>query len=337
MNGDIPTPRPDPDSPQTPSVEEIGGAPDVPHLPDEPEMPLDAVLPDAPEPTTPRKTKTKRTGKAPSKPVRWPLYAAIGCLVLPCLCCAAFLCGTVALGASLAAVLNNAKATASGTETVTVDGSAVITLDVTNRVGSITIKAGTSDEVRVEYTKTGYGLTKSAAQKELDNMTVSVEQPEDNHVVVDATVDREKDTFFSLADNVDLTITVPPDVRITVQHNVGEVKISGVTAYQLDITDNTGSITFDGALAEQEGATFRLHTNVGEIKVTLPNDTYAALKAQTNVGSIDVASGFSISDQSGSNTGPGQTWNGTLGSNSEIAAPPLEVGVNTGGITINAR
>ena len=338
MNGDIPTPRPDDsDSAPAPSIEEIGGAPDRPHLPEESAVPLDAVLSGTPDSTAPRKSKTKRTEKTPSKPVRWPLYTAVGCLVVPCLCCAALLCGTVAVGASLAAVLNNAKATISGTETVAVDGGAVVTLEVTNRVGSIAIKAGTTDEVRVEYTKTGYGLTKSAAQKELDNITVTVTQPDDNRVVVDATVDREKNTFFSLADNVDLTITVPPDVRITVQQNVGEVKVTGVSAQQLDITDNTGTISFDGTLAALSGATFRLHTNVGEIKLTLPRDTYAAVKAQANVGSVDVAPDFAISDQSGSKTGAGAVWNGTLGSNAAFDPPPLELGVNTGGITINAQ
>jgi hypothetical protein len=333
MNGDIPTPR------DIPPVEEIGGAPDRLSPAFEPDEPPDLIPVGAPDTGAPRKSKTKRgeADESPRRSVRWPLYAAVGCLVLPCVCCLLFACGAAALGASLAAIIDNAKATAAASETVDVDAKTVVTLDVTNRVGNITIKTGTTDQVRVDYTKTGYGLTKAAAEKELDKMTVTVTQPEANHVVVEAVVDKQKDTLFSLADSIDLTITVPPDVAITVQQKVGNVTIQGVTAYQLDVTGETGEIAFDGKLAAQADASFRFDTNVGAITLTLPRDTYAAVNAHTNVGSVNVAPEFAISNESSSKSGAGATWEGTLGSNSEIDPPPLDIEATTGSITLKVQ
>ena len=298
--------------------EEISGAPD--------EVEYGAPMDEAPR-------------RERSRSSLWPLYVAGGCMALCCLCCFLPICLLAATGAGMAAILSNSEVTRVDTQTLTVDPSTPVTLNVDGTSGSITVRHGGSDsDVIVSSTKRAHGWTKSAAEKELDNITVDIQQPDNgNDITISVNTDRRENSFWFLANQVDLTITVPESVELLLQNNTGSINVSGVQARALDIQTNTGSVTFDGEIQPNPNQTFSIQTNTGSITVNLPASTSVKVDARADVGSVTVGSSFDhITDVNEDHSGVGATWSGTLNDNNEDM-PTLRLHTNTGSVTINAQ
>ncbi|MBN1201694.1 MAG: DUF4097 family beta strand repeat protein [Anaerolineae bacterium] len=283
-------------------------------------------------------TGTPDTGKKKREDVlsgaqrksRAPLYVLIGCLLFPCLCCAAPLCLVIGGGVTLATVFEHSKASASYTETVDVVPGETIILDVDNRVGDIEIRTGAADDqVIVEYTKTAYAFNKGSARDELDKINVDITSSGQT-ITIQVEQDSNEDTFLFRANEVNMTITIPSDAEITVENNVGQITLEGVHARALDLQTNTGSITFEGSL--RQTGDYNIRTNVGDVTLRLPDGTYIEVDAETDVGEVSV-SGFEISNRDEGGSVPGEAWRGTLGDGAE-SAPTLRVRTNVGDITI---
>ncbi len=269
----------------------------------------------------------------------WPLYIAGACMALCCLCCFLPFCLLAATGAGMAAILSNSETTRVATQTLTVDPDMPVTLNVEGTSGSITVRRGDSDsEVIVNSTKRAYGWTKNAAEKELDNITMDVQQPDNgNAITISVNSDRRENNFWFLANQVDLTITVPENVELVLQNNTGDIDISGVRARALNIQSNTGSIIFDGEISPDPNQTFSIQTNTGTITVSLPAKTSAKLDAKSDTSSVTVSSSFDqITDVSENHSGVGASWSGTLNDHNEDL-PTLRLHSNTGAITVNAQ
>jgi DUF4097 and DUF4098 domain-containing protein YvlB len=291
----------------------------------------DEVSYGAPVDETPRRQRSRSS--------LWPLYIAGGCMALCCLCCFLPLCLLAATGAGMAAVLSNSETTRVATQTLTVNPDTPVTLNVDGTSGSITVqRGGKDDEVTVNSTKRAYGLTKSAAEKELDNITLDVKQPNDgNEITISVNTDHRQNSFWFLANQVDLIITVPENVELLLQNNTGSIDISGVKARSLDIQTNTGSVTFDGEIVSNPTQTFNIQTNTGSITVSLPANTSVQVDARADVGSVSVDRGFNaITDVSEDHSGVGATWRGTINDHSEDM-PTLRLHSNTGSVTLNAQ
>jgi hypothetical protein len=289
--------------------------------------------------TTPEPRKAKR---GQSSWARWPLYMVMGCVGLCAVCCVFPFCLLFASGLGLAAILSNSEATQTATETVALDTENPITLYVDATLGSIHVRPGSGDQaVVVTYTKKAYGLTKSRALKELDNIAITITPPDPNTspdvVRIEVDTNKVEDSFWSLANHVELEITVPEDLHIQIDQNVGSIDIEGVTARSLNVHSNTGSITFDGDIGVNSTETFLIETNTGSITVRLPANVDARLEAQTDTGSVSVSGGFDrLSDVSDTRTGAGARWSGLLGEGSE-EPPILQLTTNTGSIDVGTR
>lgn len=273
-------------------------------------------------------------GFAPERrrPRRWPLYVALGCLLFPCICCALPVGVLAAGGVTLAAVFDNSEATLSDVETIPVEGD-LIPLEVNNNVGDITIQPGTDDEVRVEYTKRAYALSKGRAEEELNSIVVDVSQRDDGTVVVSTDQGDDDDNFFFRSNRVDLVISVPENVELRVTNDVGEIEVAnGLNVEELSLRTDVGDVRFSSALVGS--GPYSLIVNVGEIRLTLPANSYLQLDAQTNVGDVSV-SGFTTSDEAQTNE-VGASLNTTLGEG-DGSAPTLTAQVDVGSIRINSR
>lgn len=259
---------------------------------------------------------------------RWPCFVLVGCLISPCVCCALAVCGLAMGVGSIAAVFDHNKVTASHSDTFTVAEDTTLTLEVDNRVGSITVERGNEAQVVVEYKKTAYGFSRSAAQKELDRITVDVDQPTDSRLVVAVDTGRDEDSWFARASSVDLTIRVPEHVTLDLENNVGSIHINGVTVHALSVVNNTGEITFNGELAQ--GVTdppLRLETNVGSLQVRLPRGANLEIDARSDVGSVTVCNDFDhISRNNTTSDSVGGHTQATLGSGGPVMTLQVDVG-----------
>ena len=282
----------------------------------------------------PRKPKMPQTPPR-SRKKRWPMLLLCGCMCGPFLCCVMTICIIAAAGASLAAVFSNNSVTDEDTRTFSVPDDAIFTLDINNRVGKIEISAGSSDEVSVTYTRKAWGFSDRNAREALDDIEVNFNQPQDDVLEIKVNLGRAEDDFFFKGNEVDMEITVPRDLYLTIDHNIGDVRIEGVNARTLDITNNIGDIHFEGTLTRNTNAVYDLQNNLGGIYLTLPEDTYLYVDAETDVGDISIDSAFQRSIEQEDSDGAGSRWEGTLGSDSE-PAPTITLKANVGDIKVEA-
>jgi len=275
---------------------------------------------------------------APRRRRRWPLLVVLGCLGLCFVCCVGPICVVAIGGAAIASFVDTATVTAS--QTFDVPDSGPVTLTIDNPVGDITIQQGASDRVVVTYTKKVHGLSQSSANRRLDDLQLSITQPQDDTIHIVAENVNEIDQLseiLSIGGQIQLTITVPERVALDVTTNVSDITVERVQANRLDLKTNTGDIVFDGSLTgEGDQQPNRITTNVGSITVRLPRDASVALSARTDVGKVSVSDRFDRVRQADSaRSGVSDRWSGTLGSDGD--RPTLDLQTNTGDITVETH
>ncbi|MCD4687541.1 MAG: DUF4097 domain-containing protein [Anaerolineae bacterium] len=315
-------------------AEPITGVPDSDLLPGEPVY--GAPLGDA------RKKKKFSTLDRRGSGCNFPVILLGGCMVVCLVCCCLPLCASTVLFGSLAAIVSNSETAVTGAETVAVPAGATITLSINNPVGEITVERGRSGVVEVEYTKRAYDLSHSRAEQELDKIDVLVTQPGgDDTVDITVDTDRQRDDFFSFANNVSLTIRVPesvPSVHLVIESKVGTISVHDITAESLDIRANTGKVEFDGALVQQPAGPYRIETSTGAISVQLPRDVHVRIDAQTEVGDVDVRMQEfdAVDDYESTEDVLGESWVGTFGEGMEDP-PTLTLRSDTGAVIVEAQ
>jgi hypothetical protein len=111
---------------------------------------------------------------------------------------------------------------------------------------------------------------------------------------------------------IDVRITTPRRTDVAVDLDAGEVALSGVegavdiaadvgrvnmadlqTPDRLVVETNVAEIIFSGALTP--GASYRLTSDVGAIRMTLPADSAFAIDAASNVGAVTM--GFDVAGE----------------------------------------
>ncbi len=270
------------------------------------------------------------------------LFACLGCVMM---CCVLPICALTIGGATLGAVIMNSEVTVSGSQTLPLEPGVPLSLSIDNLVGDVTIRPGPADQVVIDYTKITHGWSRGDAQAQMDKLQVNIEQPDESTVTITVDTGRAQDEFWMLADEVLLTVAVPPGLDLSIETNVGKVRVEGVSVRGLDISTNVGDIIFSGALQGGANARYQMNSTTGLIEVRLPQSTRLAIDASSDVSSVVVSERFvnrtTISERVGS---AGASWSGTIGTapgssaiegSAEDALPTLTLRSSTGRIQVD--
>ncbi len=162
-------------------------------------------------------------------------------------------------------------------------------LEITNFAGSVTIRPGEGNAVRVVATK------KASSQNRLDRIEVTMSAG-DGRLVIKT----EKD-FTAGNASVDLEITAPSGSRVKVDTGAGQVDVRDISG-QIDLHSGAGDIAVRGAQGAvqvdlgagqitYEGApsgNCRFQTGAGEIVLRLPEDPDVRIDLGTGMGTVGV-------------------------------------------------
>lgn len=135
-----------------------------------------------------------------------------------------------------------------------------LTLKVADDSGDVTITGADVDTVQVRVIKTAYDSTQSRADEEVKGMKYAIEQ---SGGTITLKYELPKSMNFSNHINtVDFVVTVPNEVTVDVNSNIGEVSVAS-TKGNIDIKNSFGAVTVE----DIEGA-LSVHTNSGEVNAT---------------------------------------------------------------------
>lgn len=263
---------------------------------------------------------------------------ALGGLAAICIC------GIVLVSVTGASVGLSEQARVTETISTELPVEQPASLTSNNRVGDISISAGDTDAIRVQATKEARAFIGAWAQDTLDSIDV---RAEGSGNAARITVDVPTDLRLRSA-RVDFEIVVPQNMNLDIVNNVGEISVLGTTGSlrlrsnvgdidllditvrdEYDVEADVGDIEFEGQLPEDAGTTM-LRTNVGEINVSLPEDSSFMLDAETSVG--DITSEFELQDRQADQEGPGQMLKGFV--NTTANGVQLVLRTDTGDITV---
>ncbi|MBI5960363.1 MAG: hypothetical protein HY866_16605 [Chloroflexi bacterium] len=283
-----------------------------------------------------RKAKNSRASRRRSRSC--PFILVMSCLGCCCLCCILPFCCTGSMIGAGAALFDNNKVTKTFIDAVDVPEGEVITLDIDNQIGDVTIKPGVSDQVIVDVVETAYGLNKEYAQDHLDKIQVEVTQPDETTVNIVVKNLEDKSPIYGVGD-IDLVISVPPRVFIIAKGNIGAIKITDLEVYGLDVETTIGDIDFDGRLAVEGEPLYELSSTTGAIRVSLPADIKLQIDAESTTSKISVSDQFDKVSKESSTTGDNAssaTWLGVLGGGN-AKSPLLRLRTTLGDITVEPR
>jgi DUF4097 and DUF4098 domain-containing protein YvlB len=201
-------------------------------------------------------------------------------------------------------------------------------LEITNFAGSITIRAGAGDEVRVVATK------KASSQNRLDRIEFSASEA-NGQVVIET-----KKSFTTGNASVELEITTPADSRVDLHTGAGEVEVRDITG-RLDIQSGAGTIDVRGAQGTArfdlgagqityEGVPSgdcRFQTGAGEIILRLPEDSNVRIDLGTGMGAVDVD--FDVDGRVSQRSAEGVIGDGRQGS--------ISARTGVGGVTLEPQ
>jgi hypothetical protein len=216
-----------------------------------------------------------------------PLIALVGCVVgFACLCCAVPL-GLLSGVGIIATIFEGNEVSESSVETLAIEDPDNVNLVIDNPIGEVIINGeADTNEIRVEITRRASGLTEDRARNALDDLEVTVERSGNEYRII--VNDPDEEFFENLAgSSSDLNITVPNELNIDAESNVGAVRVRNVTTRdRMDIQSDVGQIEFEGVLSP--GGRHTLQTDVGSIDVTVLPGSVFALEVETDTGDVDI-------------------------------------------------
>ena len=145
-------------------------------------------------------------------------------------------------------------------KTLNVDTHKPLTLNVDNDAGNVTITGAEVDTVQVKVVKTAYDSTQSRADAEVKGIKYTIEQT-GGTITLKYELPKSMN-FNNHVNTVDFVVTVPNEVTVDVNSNMGEVSVAS-TKGNIDIKNSFGAVTIE----DIEGA-LSAHTNSGEVNVT---------------------------------------------------------------------
>ena len=219
-------------------------------------------------------------------------------------------------------------------------------LEVKCPVCNIDVYPGTESEIAVEAVKRAWGSSEGAAERSRDRIDVYVSQQGDR-VIVEVDMPQLTETrLVSKQARVDLSIAVPTETDLEIDLNVGEIEVWGIEG-EVDIQVDVGRVDFTDVRASESlsvrtdvaqilfkgrlvaGAKYDLRSDVGEIVMTLPDDSSFELNAESDVGGVGIE--FDMSNQDIQSAFVGAHMRGTVG---EGPMADLRLRSNVGSIEI---
>jgi hypothetical protein len=181
----------------------------------------------------------------------------------------------------------NLPAKAQRSEQLTSPVSGITTLDVYSEVGRIVLETADVAEASIIADVTVRSKTDEEAQNLVDQVRITAEQS-GPQLVVRAV---KPSGFDRNQLCVDFTISAPAHLAVQCATNVGDIQVDGFAGRVTAKTD-VGRIE-----ATQVRSMADCHTNVGDIRLAYAPDAPARTNAsaKTNVGSIDITLGDSVS------------------------------------------
>lgn len=223
-----------------------------------------------------------------------------------------------------------------------------------NQVGNVNVTVSSSVPTPTLTTvKKVTASSSSAANSEFARISV-IEQIAGTVLTVNGTIPSQGN---SSGDAVDLTLTLPPALGATANASIdfNVATISGnVNIQQVELAAGSclqvqqGNATFNGTLDTANGSTlipcensstnnphpwYSIHSEVGDVDVTLPGNTNVTLNALANAGSVD-GTAFGLNIPSSDNSA---SYNGPLVSGSQSPPAELKLDVGTGNIRLHKQ
>lgn len=211
------------------------------------------------------------------------------------------------------------------THTRTYEVNTPARVTVRGEVGEIEITGADVSHLRVEAEVTAYGSSVAEARRMGERVAVEIEQQRDGTVSV---VTRSPNTARLRTPIVNLRLTVPRESEILLRHGVGAVSVHGIDGV-LDLEIGVGEIAVERGSLRGD---WSLQTGVGDIRVSLPQDSRFLLHARTGVGDID--SEFKVPGAEAARLGPSQQLDGEVG---RLPEHSVHLQTGTGSILLRAR
>jgi len=259
---------------------------------------------------------------------RNPLIAACGLLVLAvaCLCCM-LPAGVMGFGLAMGAAAESNRVTDSRTEILELSREGTVNLEVSNNVGTTSIRGANVDEIEVQIDLKATGITLSRAEETLQGFQVDVRRSGNRYIVE---VENAAGGGFLSNAEAKIRITVPRELNIDAQTNVGLLSVREVEIVDtLNLQNNVGGIEFEGTIAN--AGSYNMQSNVGGVEVQVNKNSRFSLNAVTDVGGIDLL--LTLQDLQQSRDGASENVSGVYGSDNNPAAQ-LNLRANVGGIEI---
>ena len=207
--------------------------------------------------------------------------------------------------------LNSTPATATFDKTLSVSG--IPTLVIHGAASNVHVTPGADGQITIHATKQARALTHAQAQSALDALNITATQSGNQVTIQEDDTDNGRWLFNGFQrTQVDLTVTAPATINLTLIEDAGALDATGFTgklttridagsatlsnmtmAKGSSLSVDAGSLSIDGAL--QSDATLYLEVNAGSAHVTLPQNTSAHLDATASAGSVNV-NGWNIAE-----------------------------------------
>ena len=189
---------------------------------------------------------------------------------------------------------------ASSDETKTVEIGKTVALQVNDDAGNVTVQGGDVEKITVEVRKTSWAETPSKAEQELKDIKYEIVQQGDTLIV---RYKRSDDGIRMTGnpDTVDFTITVPTEMKVSVDSAFGEVNLSDVKGDgnlktnfgDISVQNLQGGLTVEtesGAITATSitagGSAIDLHSGFGNI--SLGKASAGDVKLNSQSGGLDV-------------------------------------------------
>lgn len=225
--------------------------------------------------------------------------------------------------------------------TFTLPDGATAVLDIKTSAGDISIQPGDSvSTVQINIRRTAYGTSQRDAEEELDEVRMDAAQ-DGATITLDAL---QRPIRGQRTNRVDLALTVPEHVALTLATTTGTIKVQGIrvteplsirnAAGSTTLTDviiaggmtldgGAGDILFNGTL----GTTghYTITGGAGIMTVLLPADTAAQIEARSTVGTVTVE-GLEVSGGGSQTIGAGSQITGRLGAGGALLRLTMNIG-----------
>lgn len=223
-------------------------------------------------------------------------------------------------------------------KTLKVDTEKPLTLNVATASGDVTITGADVKTVEVNILKTAYDSTQARADQEVKGIKYTIEQS-GNTITLKYELPKSMN-FSNNVNTVDFAVTVPNEVTVNVNDNMGEVNVTSTTG-NVDIKNDFGDVTIENI----EGALF-VQTNSGEVNATSIVASGETLDLRSDFGNVILkkasAKDISLDSNSGTITLGEVRATGDLTTNTDFgnttfengSADSLHVETNSGEVSL---